>query len=126
MKRVFFSVVLIILAISICAFSSISTVKKSNEMKNELERIGVLITDGKTDEAEKQLNETEKIWYKTENLFSFIVDADKIEELNVGFSMIKAHLKDKNKEHALERLRECELLLEEIAEDEKLDIKNIM
>ena len=95
-------------------------------MKNELERIGVLITDGKTDEAEKQLNETEKIWYKTENLFSFIVDADKIEELNVGFSMIKAHLKDKNKEHALERLRECELLLEEIAEDEKLDIKNIM
>ena len=126
MKRVFFSVVLIILAISICIFSSVSTVKKSEEMKNELEETGLLITDGKTTEALKRLDEAEKIWKKTENLFSFLVDADKIEELNVGFSMIKAHLKDKNKEHALERLRECELLLEEIAENEKLDIKNIM
>ena len=40
--------------------------------------------------------------------------------------MIKAHLKDDNTEHALERLRECDLMLGEIAEDEKLSIKNIM
>ena len=126
MKRVYFSAVLIILAISICIFSSVSTVKKSAEMKSELEETSFLITDGKTAEALKRLDEAEKIWKRTENLFSFLVDADKIEELNVSFSMIKAHLKDKNEEHALERLRECELLLEEIAENERLDIKNIM
>ncbi len=126
MKRLFFAAGLIIIAISLCVFSSISTVKKSAEMKNELEKISVFITDEKTAEAEKRLEETEAIWNKTENLFSFIIDADKIEEMNIGFAMIKMHLKDENTEHALERLRECELLLEEISANERLDIKNIM
>lgn len=126
MKRVISAILLIIVAVIICSFSNISTVSKSYEMKAELEKIGSLISDGKTDEAEKQLLQAEAMWSKTENLLSFIVDADKIEEMNIGFSMIRAHLKDKNKEHALERLRECELLLEEIAANERLDIKNIM
>ena len=52
--------------------------------------------------------------------------ADKIEEMSICFSMIKSHLEDKNKEHALERLHECELMLSEIVENEKLSIKNIM
>ena len=46
--------------------------------------------------------------------------------MNIGIEMIKAHLEDKNKEHALERLHEGELMLDEIAENEKLSIKNIM
>ena len=46
--------------------------------------------------------------------------------MNVDFSMIGIHLKDDNKEHALEKLRECVLLLGEITENEKLSIKNIM
>ena len=117
---------LIVVAIFLCVFCTVSTVNKTAEMKTELEKIAVLITDGKTDEAIKALGATEEIWDKTESLFSFLIDADKIEEMNIGFSMIKLHLKDKNKEHALERLRECELLLDEISTNERLDIKNIM
>ena len=126
MKRLYFAAVLIVVAIFLCVFCTVSTVNKTAEMKTELERIAVLITDGKTDEAIKALGATEEIWDKTESLFSFLIDADKIEEMNIGFSMIKLHLKDKNKEHALERLRECELLLDEISTNERLDIKNIM
>ena len=126
MKRLLVCSFLIIIAVSICVFSSISTFNKSEEMKSELEEIAQLINGESSEAATKKLNEAEKLWRKTENLFSFIVDADKIEEMNIGFSMIKMHLKDNNIEHALERLRECQLLLEEIAENEKLNIKNIM
>ncbi len=126
MKRLFIAAGLILLSISLCVFSSVSTLKKSSAMQNELEKVALLITEDKTAEAEKKLNEAEAIWKKTESLFSFIIDADKIEEMNIGFAMIKMHLKDKNTEHALERLRECELMLDEIAANERLDIKNIM
>lgn len=126
MKRLFFAAVLIAAAIFICIFSTVSTIKKSAEMKGELEKVAVLITDGKNGEAVKSLDTVQALWNKTESLFSLIIDADKIEEMNIGFSMIRLHLKDKNTEHALERLRECELMLEEIAANERLDIKNIM
>ena len=126
MKRLLVCSLLIALAISICIFSNVSVEKHSAKMHGELEKIGALIVNGKAGQAEQRLKETEEIWSRAENLFSFIVDADKIEEMNVSFSMITAHLKDKNTEHALERLRECMLLLEEIAENEKLNIKNIM
>lgn len=126
MKRLFFAAGLIAIAIALCIFSSVSVTKSSEKMKSELEKAAVLISEENTVEAEKTLHESEKVWRKTENLFSFIVDADKIEEMNIGFSMIKKHLKDGNTEHALERLHECELMLDEITANERLDIKNIM
>lgn len=126
MKRLFFAAGLIVIAIALCIFSSVSVTDKSEEVKSELEKIAVLINEEKTSEAEEALKESEKIWRKAESLFSFIVDADKIEEMNIGFSMIKKHLGDGNTEHALERLHECELMLDEITANERLDIKNIM
>ena len=126
MKRLYVAITLIIISFSICTFSSIMVEKNSLQMRNELDNIRYIIISGENEKAVKALSETEEIWDKTETLFSFIVDADKIEEMNVGFSMIKAHLEDGNTEHALERLRECALLLGEISENEKLNIKNIM
>ena len=126
MKRLYIAFPLIVLAVFICVYSSNAVEKSSSQMRDELEAIGSLIYENKADEAESSLEKTKETWKKSETLFSFIVDADKIEEMNVGFSMIIAHLKDGNKEHALERLRECELLLGEISENEKLNIKNIM
>lgn len=126
MKRLYISIALIIVAVLICIVSGKATEKNSLQMRNELHETGKIIVTGNLDDAAERLTEVEKTWRKTETLFSFIVDADKIEEMNVGFSMISAHINDGNKEHALERLRECELLLEEINENEKLNIKNIM
>lgn len=126
MKRLYVAITLILISFSICIFSNIKVEKSSLQMRSELESIGYTITSGNTEKAVNDLHQTEKLWNKTETLFSFIVDADKIEEMNIGFSMIKAHLLDGNTEHALERLRECELLLGEITENEKLSIKNIM
>lgn len=126
MKRLYIAVPLIALAVFICIYSSMKVEKSSLQMRNELTEIGDIILSGDNKKAMEHINETEKIWKKTETLFSFIVDADKIEDMNVGFAMITAHLKDGNTEHALERLRECELLLGEISENEKLNIKNIM
>lgn len=126
MKRLYIALVLIALSVFICVFSSKAVEKSSLQMCNELENIGALIAEGQLAKAEAELERAEKLQKKSEGLFSFIVDADKIEQLNVGFSMIGAHLKDNNKEHALERLRECVLLLEEIKENEKLSVKNIM
>lgn len=126
MKRLYVALALIILSVFICVFSSKTIEKNSSQMRDELENIGSLISDGKTEQAKASLKKTEKTWEKSERLFSFIVDADKIEEMNIGFSMIIAHLKDGNNEHALERLRECVLLLGEITENERLSVKNIM
>lgn len=126
MKRLYIAISLIAAAVFICAFSSRMVEKSASQMQRELEAIGSLIYEDKTGEAERSLEKTKQTWKKSETLFSFIVDADKIEEMSVGFSMIIAHLKDGNKEHALERLRECELLLNEINENERLNIKNIM
>lgn len=126
MKRLYVALTLIALSVLICIFSSIKIEENSGLMYKELKDIGEIITSGNNEKALLALEHTETIWNKTESLFSFIIDADKIEEMNVGFAMISAHLKDNNTEHALERLRECEFMLEEISDDEKLDIKNIM
>ena len=126
MKRLYIAITLMIVSLFICILSNKKIEKSSLQMHNELENIGYSIVSGNTEKASDDFNRAEKIWEDTESLFSFIIDADKIEEMNVSFAMIKAHLEDKNTEHALERLRECSLLLEEITENEKLSIKNIM
>lgn len=126
MKRLYIALLLIAAAVFICIFSGKAVEKSSSQMRNELEGIGSLIYEGKATEAETALEKTKEAWKRSETLFSFIVDADKIEEMSVGFSMIIAHLKDGNTEHALERLRECVLLLGEITENERLSVKNIM
>ncbi len=126
MKRLYIAITLIIISFVICIFSSIKVEKSSLQMRNELNNIGNTVASGETERAIKQLDDAEKIWKKTETLFSFIVDADKIEDMNVGFSLIYVHLIDGDNDHALERIRECEFLLGEISENEKLNIKNIM
>jgi len=126
MKRLYVAITLIIISFLICICSCMKVEKSSLQMRSELENIGYIIVSGDSERALSSLDQTEEIWEDTEKLFSFIVDADKIEQMNIGFAMIKAHLNDKNEEHALERLRECELLLIEISENEKLNIKNVM
>ena len=125
MNRLYIALSLISAAIIICCISTVKTEKSSQLMLNELEEISVMIT-GDTDKALERLEKTQRLWDDTQQIFSFIVDADKIEEMNIGISMIQAHLNDGNTEHALERLRECEFILKEIAANEKTDIKNIM
>ena len=126
MKRLYVAFTLIVISLFICIFSSVKVEKHAIEMRNELAEISTAIKENNTADLNKLLARAESRWRKTETLYSFIVDADKIEEMNIGIEMIKAHLEDKNKEHALERLHECELMLSEIVENEKLSIKNIM
>lgn len=126
MKRLYIALVLMAAAVFICIFSNNSVQKSSSQLRDELNTVGSFIIKGETEKAKKSLESAESRHKKAEKLFSFIVDADKIEEMNVCFLMIGAHLDDGNNEHALERLRECVFLLEEISENEKLSIKNIM
>ncbi len=126
MKRLFVAFALICLSVALCFFSSRQVENHTVKMQEELREIAKVISQKDTDKAQAMLTEAGNSWQETEKLFSMIVDAEKIEEVSIGFSMIKANLSDKNIEHALERLRECELMLDEIAEDEKLSIKNIM
>jgi len=126
MKRLYVAFFLMALSLAVCIFSSIQIEKNATGIRDGLTQVGEAIRRDETQRAASLLEKVELSWQKTEKLFSFIVDADKIEEMSIGFSMIKAHLKDGNTEHALERLRECDLMLGEISEDEKLSIKNIM
>lgn len=126
MKRLYVAFALIIISVFICVLSSIKVEKHAENMLNHLTVIGTEIKNDNNASVDKLLKEAEKNWNKTETLYSFIVDADKIEEMSISFTMIQKHIKDGNKEHALERLRECELMLGEIVENEKLSIKNIM
>ena len=126
MKRLYVAFFLMALSLAVCIFSSIQIEKNATGIRDGLTQVGEAIRSDETQRAASLLEKVELSWQKTEKLFSFIVDADKIEEMSIGFSMIKAHLKDGNTEHALERLRECDLMLGEISEDEKLSIKNIM
>lgn len=126
MKRLYVAFALIILSLVICLYSNAKIEKASSHMQQQLALIGEEIKNENSQSIRILLYEAENEWKSTETLFSFIVDADKIEEINIGFTMIKKHLGDGNREHALERLRECELMLAEITENEKLSVKNIM
>lgn len=126
MKRLYVAFVLIVFSFAICLISSSKVEKQSLDMQRQLTLMGTEIKKGNRDEANRLIAQAEKKWESAETLFSFIVDADKIEEMSISFAMIKKHLEDNNREHALERLRECELMLVEITENERLSIKNIM
>lgn len=126
MKRLYVAFVLIAFSFGICFISSIKVGKEAKIMQEQLNIIATEIKNRNKSSLAKLIDEAENKWDKTETLYSFIVDADKIEEMNISFAMIKAHLKDGNTEHALERLHECKLMLREISENEKLNIKNIM
>ena len=126
MKRLYVAFLLIAVSLAVCSFSTVTVEKEALSLKHHLNVIALEIKNRNKASVTKLLDEAEKQWSKTETLYSFIVDADKIEEMSISFAMIRAHLKDGNTEHALERLRECELLLGEISENEKLNIKNIM
>ncbi|MBE6773903.1 MAG: DUF4363 family protein [Ruminococcaceae bacterium] len=126
MKRLYVAFTLIALSLTLCLLSNSKVEKSATEMQKQLTVIGDEIKKEQSSNVKQLLDEAEKSWERTEKLYSFIVDADKIEEMNIGFMMIKRHLEDGNKEHALERLHECELMLSEISENEKLNVKNIL
>ncbi len=126
MKRLYVAFALIALSLAICLYSNSKIQKSADEMRYQLVLIAEEIKKENGTNVRALINEAEIKWDRTETLYSFIVDADKIEEMSIGFTMIRRHLEDGNKEHALERLRECELMLGEIAENEKLNLKNIM
>ena len=126
MKRLYVAFALITISIAICVYSSIKVENYATEMKEQLYLVGTEIKKEKHGSADRLLDKAKEKWDETETLYSFIVDADKIEEMSISFIMIEKLLGDGSTEHALERLHECELMLGEIAENEKLNIKNVM
>lgn len=126
MKRIYVAFILVAVALGLCFYGSKKTQELTLELYTQLEDVAVAVREKDIGDAIRLLDNAEKCLIKTERLLSAVIDADKTEELTVAFSMVKAHLFDGNTEHALERLRECELMLGEIAEDEKLKLKNIL
>lgn len=126
MKRIYIAFFLMAVSVGLCFYGGEKTEEAAVSLRGELEIVAAAIRENSIKKAQELLSGVSRSLEETEKLLSVIVDADKIEELTVSFSMIKAHLSDGNTEHALERLRECELLLMEIAEDEKLKLKNIL
>lgn len=126
MKRLYVAFILIALSLALCLISSNRTEKYAVELQSQLTVLAKEIKKEDSRDLKLLLDEVTAKWNSAESLFSFIVDADKIEQLSIGFEMVRRHLYDGNKEHALERLHECGLILGELTENEKLNIKNIM
>lgn len=126
MKRFIISLTLIIIAFSLCFFTSRRVETHADRLQLKLKQAAEIIESGDNDRIEKALNEITEIWNETEKLYSYIVDADKIEQLSADIPLILVHIKDNNKDYAMAKLRESERLFEEIAENEKLNFKNIM
>lgn len=126
MKRIYIASFLMVVSVGLCFFCGKKNEERTSYLYAELEAVAMAIREKDTEGAIGLLDNADTYLRETERLLSVIVDADKVEELTISFSMIKAHLFDGNTEHALERLRECELMLTEIAEDEKLKLKNIL
>lgn len=126
MKRIYVAISLIILTAIICVISSNQIDKKVSAIKEELDTISVALSEDNLKKAKELIKKTSTTKNKIETTLGFFVDADKIEDFNISYAMIEAHIKDKNIEHALESLHECELMLEEILKNEKISIENIM
>lgn len=126
MKRIYVAISLIILTAIICVISSSQIDKKVSAIKEELDTISVALSEDNLKKAKELIKKTSTTKNKIETTLGFFVDADKIEDFNISYAMIEAHIKDKNIEHALESLHECELMLEEILKNEKISIENIM
>lgn len=116
-------ILIAIIVLNICVSQHIDkkmncVVEKLSELKEELEVQNF-------DESQKKIDEIDEYWKSSENTLSFFIEHDELEKVITEFTSLKAYIKLKNNEDAIETLDKMTFIINHIEEKDDLKLKNI-
>lgn len=122
----------IVLIISILIFVIIldlllyfKTDKLMDNTQNDLITLEKKIDENNVEESKKAADKLNKNWEDTENILSFFIEHEEIENVSLKIVTIKENTKNEEFEDALEDIAETKHLLEHIKSKYNFNLKNI-
>lgn len=126
MKRFFLALALLAFCFSVAFFGFRRLEKSSFLLIEKLETAGDLITCGETLKAEASLEEVEASWKNERVFFGVFLDHTTLDTLDSSLPAIFEILKSGNEESAFEEIQKSIAVLEDIVEEQKISLGNIL
>ena len=129
MKRFFLALLLLIFCFSIAFYGFHCLEKSSFQLIEMLEKAGSMIFEGETKKAENALKDIEKTWRKDRLAFNVFLDHTTLDTLDSSLPALFEIFKSGSsgsKEQTFEEIQKSIAVLEDIVEEQKISIGNIL
>lgn len=125
MKTFIFSLVLFIIIVSLLVFNFFSIQKKSNELKNILQKLEDSIKDENEENINKYLEKASVFWKEKKEALFVVSNHRDLDELSQIFERLKIRIKQKRYDEAVEEIKLAKFYLKDIIANEFPSFSNI-
>lgn len=114
----------IIIAAGIVANSSFSS--SADRLDTHIENIEKTVSDGNWTGAEQSLLDIQRVWSKTQDLWSALLDHAEMDNIDATLSKLEKYIKSRDKALTLGEASLLKLYVKHIPEKEKFNISNVL
>ena len=126
MKRLFLALMLLAFCFSTAVFGFFSLKKSCLELKNTLESAAAYIENDNKSAALRALESTGEKWKKQRLVFNIFLDHTTLDTLDSSLPSLSEIFKNGNSEPAFEEIQKNIAVLEDIVEEQRISIGNIL
>lgn len=125
MKKVILAIIVIILITASGTLTSRMYYRSSTNLTKMLRNVSEHINSNNWEDAEKEIEEIEKLWGKIEKSWTVLIDHFEIDNIEMSLKKAKKYIEAKNVPLSLGELEGLNFMLEHIATKEKFSLENI-
>lgn len=122
MKRLVVAVVIFILIIMSCIFTTYQLNDRTQDVLEKIESCSELFEKEKYDDCYKSLIETENTWIKSETILSQLVSRDKVEEIGRSIALAKAYASAEDVAGFFSTIEDIKILISHLKKEEGFTI----
>ena len=119
-----FTIVVILLGGSFASYQYIQST--SQTLGSQLATVEQSISTQAWDAAQKELNTTQQHWDKSKTWWAILLDHQEIDNIDISLKRLDKYIVTQNVSLSLGEVAVLELLIEHIADTEKLNFRNIL
>lgn len=126
MKRFFLAITLLVFCFSVAIYGFVSLEKSCGKLIGELDCAASLIVSGNTEEAENALKKIDESWKRERLSFNIFLDHTTLDTLDSSLPALCEILNSGDEEQAFEEIQKNIAVLEDIVEEQRISIGNIL
>lgn len=125
MKRLIIAGIIFFIIISLCVSAGVISQETFEELKEQVEDCAEEYQSGNTDSALDLAQRLNKKWLKLEDRLSVIMNHDRIDDIRIHFSRLKAYIEAQDLAGFKSEIAQLLTLIDQLEEDEKITMHSI-
>ena len=126
MKRLALCAALLLVCFAVAVYGYFSLKNGCEELIAVLESAAVSIREKKNKEAGEKLAKADRLWKEKQRSFNVFLDHDSLENLDSSLPALKKLLDSGNPDPAFEEIQKCIAALQNIVDEQKICVQNIL